>query len=320
MFYLNSNLNFGIPSVLIFQLEVYYKVDRLLIGSRDSSSSESSPERKRKRSNTPIKERLGSRSTNPSRNRSRDSGSSRSVARRRRSRSTFGRSPSVSRTSRHPKYKRSKAFNDGYHAPRPRRSFSRVADETDPPPSRRRLASSKTSTPLDKKETFEFDKKKPDESSDDSDIKEIPIEEPADKKLSKADKKKKLSDKTRSFREFLEKSVEREVILIGFLLSIRSMFRIQKVDNDCLGIKEEPSWTVIMYEPILSKVSECMKNSMKRSLLLHPIPICQLIVVYIFLVLTLFFQADRIQQNQHKRWLLVNCNFCICAYADIALV
>ena len=32
MFYLNSTLNFGIPPVLVFQLEVYYKVDRLLIG------------------------------------------------------------------------------------------------------------------------------------------------------------------------------------------------------------------------------------------------------------------------------------------------
>ena len=30
--YLNSTLNFGIPTVLVFQLEVYYKVDRLLIG------------------------------------------------------------------------------------------------------------------------------------------------------------------------------------------------------------------------------------------------------------------------------------------------
>ena len=30
MFYLNSTFNFGIPSVLVFQLEVYYKVDRLL--------------------------------------------------------------------------------------------------------------------------------------------------------------------------------------------------------------------------------------------------------------------------------------------------
>ena len=30
MFYLNSTLNFGIPLVLVFQLEVYYKVDRLL--------------------------------------------------------------------------------------------------------------------------------------------------------------------------------------------------------------------------------------------------------------------------------------------------
>ena len=39
MFYLNSPLNFGIPPVLVFQLEVdykqrriYYKVDRLLTG------------------------------------------------------------------------------------------------------------------------------------------------------------------------------------------------------------------------------------------------------------------------------------------------
>ena len=32
MLYLNSTLNFGIPPVLVFQLEVYYKVDRLLTG------------------------------------------------------------------------------------------------------------------------------------------------------------------------------------------------------------------------------------------------------------------------------------------------
>ena len=32
MFYLNSTWNFGIPPVLVFQLEVYYKVDRLLTG------------------------------------------------------------------------------------------------------------------------------------------------------------------------------------------------------------------------------------------------------------------------------------------------
>ena len=30
MFYLNSSISFGIPPVLVFQLEVYYKVDRLL--------------------------------------------------------------------------------------------------------------------------------------------------------------------------------------------------------------------------------------------------------------------------------------------------
>ena len=32
MFYLNSTLNSGIPPVLVFQLEDYYKVDRLLTG------------------------------------------------------------------------------------------------------------------------------------------------------------------------------------------------------------------------------------------------------------------------------------------------
>ena len=33
MFYLNSTLNFGIPPVLVLQIEVYYnKVDRLLPG------------------------------------------------------------------------------------------------------------------------------------------------------------------------------------------------------------------------------------------------------------------------------------------------
>ena len=32
MFYLNSTLNFAIPPVLVFQLEVYHKVDRHLTG------------------------------------------------------------------------------------------------------------------------------------------------------------------------------------------------------------------------------------------------------------------------------------------------
>ena len=32
MLYLNSTLNFGIPPVLVFQLEGYYEVDRLLNG------------------------------------------------------------------------------------------------------------------------------------------------------------------------------------------------------------------------------------------------------------------------------------------------
>ena len=32
MFYLNSTLNFGIPPVSVFQLKVYFMVDRLLTG------------------------------------------------------------------------------------------------------------------------------------------------------------------------------------------------------------------------------------------------------------------------------------------------
>ena len=32
VFYLNSTINFGIPPVFVFHLEVYYKVDRLLTG------------------------------------------------------------------------------------------------------------------------------------------------------------------------------------------------------------------------------------------------------------------------------------------------
>ena len=32
MFYLNSTLNYGIPPVLVFQLEVYFKADRILTG------------------------------------------------------------------------------------------------------------------------------------------------------------------------------------------------------------------------------------------------------------------------------------------------
>ena len=32
MFYLNSVLNFGIPSVMVFQLEVYCEVERLING------------------------------------------------------------------------------------------------------------------------------------------------------------------------------------------------------------------------------------------------------------------------------------------------
>ena len=286
--------------------------------SRDSSTSDSSPKQKRKRSNTPVKERLGNRSNrDSSRNKSRNSDSSRKIARRRRSRSTFGRSPSVTRTSRHPRFRSSRAFNDCYKALRPRRSFSRVADKSDPPLSRRRLASSKTSTPLEKKEVFEYEKKKTDDSGDDSDVQEIPVEKPVVKNSSKADKKKKLAEKTRSFKEYLEKSVEREVIFNQFLHTSKENAAIfmLNVICDCLGIKKEPSWTlVMMYELILSKVSASMTISMIGSHLCTPES--QLLLFVLFL--TLYFQADNLQQNQHKRWLLVNSN--ICAYADILLV
>ena len=39
MFYLNSSLNFGIPPVLVFQLEDYYKVDRLLIAQQKGTTA-----------------------------------------------------------------------------------------------------------------------------------------------------------------------------------------------------------------------------------------------------------------------------------------
>ena len=39
MFYLNSTLNFGISPVLIFQLEVYYKVDRLVTAQQKGTTA-----------------------------------------------------------------------------------------------------------------------------------------------------------------------------------------------------------------------------------------------------------------------------------------
>ena len=76
---------------------------------------------------------------------------------------------------------------------------------------------------------------------------------------------------------------------------------------ECLGIKEEPSWTLVMkYELILSKVSACMAIGMIWSQLC--VPKSNLLFI---LFLILYFQADKLQQNQHKRWLLVNINFCI---------
>ena len=39
MFYLNSTLNFGIPPVLVFQLEVYYKLDRLLTAQQKGKAA-----------------------------------------------------------------------------------------------------------------------------------------------------------------------------------------------------------------------------------------------------------------------------------------
>ena len=39
IFYLNSTLNFGIPPELVFQLEVYYKVDRLLTAKENGAAA-----------------------------------------------------------------------------------------------------------------------------------------------------------------------------------------------------------------------------------------------------------------------------------------
>ena len=127
--------------------------------SRDSSP-ESPPARKRMRSRTPVKERLGSRSSRSSikerlgekspysrssppsrkRRRSKSTRGRSPSARRMRSRSIYGRSPSTCRKSRHPRYRRKAVLNDCHQAPRPRRSFSRLADEIDPP-TRRKLTS-----------------------------------------------------------------------------------------------------------------------------------------------------------------------------------
>ena len=40
MFYLNSTLNIGMPPVLVFQLEVFYKIYRLLIGLTNQSTNQ----------------------------------------------------------------------------------------------------------------------------------------------------------------------------------------------------------------------------------------------------------------------------------------
>ena len=39
MFYLNSTLNFGIPQELVFQLEVYHKIDRLLTAQQKGTTA-----------------------------------------------------------------------------------------------------------------------------------------------------------------------------------------------------------------------------------------------------------------------------------------
>ena len=69
------------------------------------------------------------------------------------------------------------------------------------------ICSSKTSTPLDKKEVFEFEKKKPEDSKDDTDVQVVSDEKADENNLSKAEKKKKLVEKTKSFKNFLEKNV-----------------------------------------------------------------------------------------------------------------
>ena len=135
-------------------------------------------------------------------------------------------------------------------------------------------------------------------------------DEKADERnTSKAEKKRKLAEKTKSFKDYLEKSVEREVISESshITLSDKADKNKTKLNCDCLEGKEEPSWTLVMkYDSILFKVSTCMSIGMTWSLL------CFVSVNVVFsFYLILYFQAGKLQQNQHKSWLLVNSNLCV---------
>ena len=108
------------------------------------------------------------------------------------------------------------------------------------------FCSSKTSIPLDKKEVFEFEKKKLEDSEDDTDVQVVSDEKADENNLSKAEKKKKLAEKTKSFKNFLEKNVEREVISESSHFSVHddAVKNVTKFICDYLGSKEEPSWTL----------------------------------------------------------------------------
>ena len=234
-----------------------------------------------------------------------------------RSRSTFGRSPSTCRKSKHPRFRKKGTLNEGHQAPKRRKSFSRIADETNPP-SKRRLASTKTSTPLETNKKFNFTdsgsssndcnsscSKETNSSSDASTSPDITKKKSA---TDKADKKKKLVERTKIFKDYLKKSLERcqekEVIS-----SRKFNQTFTNADNSqfpliffYLGSKEEEtSWCVkskhdLILFVILSKVGACLANSLM--FLFHYL----YAAVRFILFLSLSFQADKISRNQ-EFWL-----------------
>ena len=320
----------------LFDIQIWDNRVNGLWRSRESSS-EALPANKRMRSRTPVKERLGARSSRSStkerlgdmspysrpsppsrkRRRSRSTRGRSPSARRIRSRSIFGRSPSTCRKSRHPRFRKKVTLNECHQAPKRRKSFSRIADEINPP-SKRRLASAKTSTPVETSKKFEFTDSG--SSSNDcntscskgtnssSEASTSPEKTKKKGATEKADKKKKLVERTKIFKDYLKKSLERchEKEVITFRKLIQAF---QGADTNqslfiyfCLGSKEEEtSWNVkskheLVLFVILSKVSACITNSL--TLLFH----CSYVVICSILSLFLSFQAHKISRNQEV-WL-----------------
>ena len=304
--------------------------------SRDSSP-EAPPAKKRMRSRTPAKERLSSRSSRSSikerlgekspysrpsppsrkRRRSRSTRGRSPSARRMRSRSIYGRSPSTYRKSRHPRFRKKVTLNECHQAPKRRKSFSRLADEINPP-SKRRLASAKTSTPVETNKKFEFTDSGSSSndcntscSKETSTSREVSTSPEKSKKKGaskKADKKKKLVERTKIFKDYLKKSLERleekEVKTIKILTqAFQGADKTQLlIDYLCLGGKEETSWIVkskheLILFVILSRVSACITNTL---VMLFQ---CSYLAIFSTLSLFLSFQADKFSRNQCEVWL-----------------